>query len=41
MHAVPEDIAAQVLAVQAVLERELGPRLRAIHLFGSAVDGGL
>lgn len=41
MHTVPEEIAPQVSAVQALLERHLGSSLRAIHLFGSAVDGGL
>lgn len=39
--AVPEEIASQVGAVQALLERHVGSNLRAIHLFGSAVDGGL
>lgn len=38
---VPPEIAPQVSAVQAVLRRHLGGNLRAVHLFGSAADGGL
>jgi streptomycin 3"-adenylyltransferase len=37
----PEAIAAQIAGVQAVLHRQLGAQLRAIHLYGSAIDGGL
>lgn len=37
----PEAIAAQIAGVQAVLQRQLGGHLRAIHLYGSAIDGGL
>ena len=41
MHSLPPEVASQVSAVQAVLAQQLGSNLRAIHLFGSAVDGGL
>lgn len=41
MTSLPQEILPQVSAVQAVLARHLGHNLRAIHLFGSAVDGGL
>ncbi|MBR8406523.1 AadA family aminoglycoside 3''-O-nucleotidyltransferase [Burkholderia cenocepacia] len=37
----PHDIAAQVAAARVVIERHLGATLEAIHLFGSALDGGL
>lgn len=37
----PEAIAAQLTAVLAVLQRQLGDQLRAVHLYGSAVEGGL
>jgi len=37
----PVEIAQQLLRTRATLERKLGERLQAIHLFGSAVDGGL
>jgi len=40
-HAIPLEIAAQLSQVRAVIERRLGAVLRAIHLYGSAVDGGL
>lgn len=38
---VPVEIRAQVAAAGTVLKRHLGEALRGIHLFGSAVDGGL
>lgn len=41
MNSVPPDIARQLAEARAVLERHLAGNLRAIHLFGSAVDGGL
>lgn len=37
----PVAIAAQLAAARAVIERHLGPGLRALHLYGSALDGGL
>jgi len=37
----PAGIAAQLADARAVLEHHLGGSLRALHLFGSAVDGGL
>lgn len=37
----PDGISAQLAATRAVLERHLGETLEAIHLFGSAMDGGL
>lgn len=37
----PPDIAGQVAAARAAIERHLGATLDAIHLFGSALDGGL
>jgi streptomycin 3"-adenylyltransferase len=37
----PEAIAARIAGVQAVLQRQLGGQLRAVHLYGSAIDGGL
>ncbi|MBM0106970.1 AadA family aminoglycoside 3''-O-nucleotidyltransferase [Steroidobacter sp. S1-65] len=37
----PTSIAAQLSKARAVLERHLGETIIAIHLFGSAVDGGL
>ena len=40
-HPVPAGIAGQLAATRAVLERHLGDTLEAIHLFGSALDGGL
>lgn len=39
--AVPSAIATQLQAARAVIERHLGPGLCAIHLYGSALDGGL
>lgn len=41
MSRVPDGISTQLAATRAVLERHLGDRLQAIHLFGSALDGGL
>ena len=38
---IPHDIAAQLAATRAVIERHLGATLQAVHLFGSALDGGL
>lgn len=38
---VPHDIVVQLSAARAVIERRLAGTLRAMHLFGSAVDGGL
>ena len=38
---VPTELADQLSRARAVLERHLGGTLEAIHLFGSAVDGGL
>jgi streptomycin 3"-adenylyltransferase len=40
-HLIPSQIAPQVAAAQSLIERHLGTDLVAIHLFGSAVDGGL
>ncbi len=40
-HLVPPSIAPQVAAASSLIERHLGAGLVAIHLFGSAVDGGL
>lgn len=37
----PPEIASQVSAALSALERSLGSHLRAVHLYGSAVDGGL
>ncbi|WP_175031701.1 AadA family aminoglycoside 3''-O-nucleotidyltransferase [Burkholderia lata] len=37
----PDEIAAQVAAACDAIERHLGATLTAIHLFGSALDGGL
>ncbi|KFJ12655.1 nucleotidyltransferase domain protein [Delftia acidovorans] len=37
----PPEVNIQITAVQAVLEHLMGDRLCGIHLFGSAVDGGL
>lgn len=37
----PESIADQVFDALSVLESRLGETIQAIHLFGSAVDGGL
>ncbi|GHC76898.1 aminoglycoside nucleotidyltransferase [Pseudorhodoferax aquiterrae] len=37
----PDTIAAQLAGVLALLQRQLGEQLRAVHLYGSAVDGGL
>lgn len=37
----PPDIAAQLAAVQTVLAQHLGENLLALHLYGSATDGGL
>jgi len=39
--AVPAEVGEQLAKTRAVLERHLGPTLHAIHLFGSAVEGGL
>lgn len=38
---VPVQISAQVASACALISRHLGNTLQAIHLFGSAVDGGL
>jgi predicted nucleotidyltransferase len=38
---VPDDISAQVAAACTVIERRLSSALPAVHLSGSAVDGGL
>jgi streptomycin 3"-adenylyltransferase len=38
---IPQEIAPQLDAALAVLRRHLGGDLKAVHLFGSAVDGGL
>lgn len=38
---IPDEIAAQVGAACDTIERHLGATLTAIHLFGSALDGGL
>jgi streptomycin 3"-adenylyltransferase len=38
---VPTELAGQLARARAVLERHLAGTLEAIHLFGSAVDGGL
>ncbi|KWH62863.1 AadA family aminoglycoside 3''-O-nucleotidyltransferase [Burkholderia anthina] len=38
---VPSEIAGQVAAARAAIERHLGATMEAIHLFGSALDGGL
>nr|WP_217445830.1 AadA family aminoglycoside 3''-O-nucleotidyltransferase [Burkholderia metallica] len=38
---IPEQITVQVAAARATIERQLGATLEAIHLFGSALDGGL
>ncbi|WP_321783104.1 AadA family aminoglycoside 3''-O-nucleotidyltransferase [Burkholderia pyrrocinia] len=38
---VPPEIAGQVAAARTAIERRLGATLNAIHLFGSALDGGL
>lgn len=37
----PATIAPQLAQTRAVLERHLSAKLQAIHLFGSAIDGGL
>ncbi|WP_397476044.1 AadA family aminoglycoside 3''-O-nucleotidyltransferase [Pusillimonas sp.] len=37
----PESIADQVFDALSILENHLGETIQAIHLFGSAVDGGL
>lgn len=41
MARLPPGIAPQVSAALSVFERHLGSDLRAVHLYGSAVDGGL
>ncbi|MBN3817255.1 AadA family aminoglycoside 3''-O-nucleotidyltransferase [Paraburkholderia sp. Se-20369] len=38
---VSPEIAGQIAAARAAIERHLGTTLNAIHLFGSALDGGL
>jgi len=38
---IPDEIATQVVAACDTIERHLGATLKAIHLFGSALDGGL
>ncbi|MBZ5795922.1 AadA family aminoglycoside 3''-O-nucleotidyltransferase [Burkholderia contaminans] len=38
---IPDEIAAQVAAARDTIERHAGATLKAIHLFGSALDGGL
>lgn len=40
-NAVPADISAQVLQAYEVIERHLKSTLLAVHLYGSALDGGL
>lgn len=40
-HVLPSPIAAQIADARRLIERHLGPDVIAIHLFGSAVDGGL
>ncbi|AKQ66822.1 Streptomycin 3''-O-adenylyltransferase [Myxococcus hansupus] len=37
----PVEVAPQVSSASEVLRRHLAPSLQAIHLFGSAVEGGL
>ncbi|MET4575401.1 aminoglycoside adenylyltransferase family protein [Ottowia thiooxydans] len=41
MQHLPPEVRSQIAVVQAALERLLGDKLCGIHLFGSAVDGGL
>lgn len=41
MSRMPDGIAEQLAATRAVLERHLGGTQQALHLFGSALDGGL
>ncbi|MBP0609353.1 MULTISPECIES: AadA family aminoglycoside 3''-O-nucleotidyltransferase [Burkholderia] len=38
---IPHEITAQLVAARVAIERHLGATLHAIHLFGSALDGGL
>ncbi|MCA3847837.1 MAG: AadA family aminoglycoside 3''-O-nucleotidyltransferase [Burkholderia sp.] len=38
---IPDEIAGQVAAARVAIEQHLGATLEAIHLFGSALDGGL
>ncbi|KAB8141192.1 AadA family aminoglycoside 3''-O-nucleotidyltransferase [Chloroflexia bacterium SDU3-3] len=38
---VPAEIAAQIAQTLGVIERHLAPSLLAVHLYGSALDGGL
>ncbi|MCA7921706.1 AadA family aminoglycoside 3''-O-nucleotidyltransferase [Burkholderia cenocepacia] len=38
---IPHDITDQLAAARAAIERHLGATLQAVHLFGSALDGGL
>ena len=38
---IPDEISAQVATACRTIERHLGVTLKAIHLFGSALDGGL
>src|SRR5690606_18866899 len=38
---IPAEISVQLSAAEDVLRRHLGRSLIALHLFGSAVDGGL
>lgn len=38
---IPVEIATQVVQAAAVIERHLEPTLMAVHLYGSALDGGL
>ncbi|MBN3796878.1 AadA family aminoglycoside 3''-O-nucleotidyltransferase [Burkholderia sp. Ac-20392] len=38
---IPDEIAAQAAAACNTIDRHLGATLKAIHLFGSALDGGL
>lgn len=40
-HSVPTDIADQISQARAVIELHLASTLEAIHLYGSALDGGL
>lgn len=41
MHHLQPEVSTQIAAVQTVLQQLLGGKLCALHLFGSAVDGGL
>ncbi|EPD42325.1 streptomycin 3'-adenylyltransferase [Delftia acidovorans CCUG 15835] len=41
MHHLQPEVSTQIAAVQTVLQQLLGGKLCALHLFGSAVEGGL